>query len=331
MKIGVLVNLYAGSADRVSIVCAAIDRLLKAHQVICAPDFGGLHLRAEVLVEPREATGYLPKLWASVDAIAAESPEAFVVAGGDGLAAYVADRLITRYGGVRKMLGIAMGTANVGPIVAFGAEELDGLAFDDLEFVPCGAIEALDGERHVAYCFNDLIIGNTLLSTIDQKMATVSAAVMARDGSRVPEAPLESVVTLLRLVKNGTELYSGLPSVAHIVASSLERDSFYGRAVVGVLCYTGKGAEAGVLLSERPIVTTKYDARGYSEFAHVEQLLFGAKDEVRLYGCKPEALIIADGNPYLRNEDSIGIRYIPELVAIAQADGVNAAKRRWGR
>ncbi|MEL7608908.1 MAG: hypothetical protein AAGU74_05340 [Bacillota bacterium] len=328
MKIGVLVNLRAGSADRVNVVCAAVDRLLGSHEVICSLDFGGSHLRADRIVAPIKAAGYLPKLWACVDAIAAESPGAFVVAGGDGLAAYVADRLITRHGGTPRMLGIAMGTANVGPIVAFQAEELDGLKFDDLEFAPCGAIEALDGDRHAAYCFNDLIIGNTLLSTVDKKTATVSAAAMARDGSRLPEDPMESAVSSFKLVKNGAEIFSSLPSVAQIVASTLERDRLYGRAVAGMLCYAGEGAQAAILLSERPIVTTRYDARGFGAFARAEQLLFGAKDDLRLYGCKPEALIIADGNPYLRSGDFIGIRYIPELVAIAGGKG--ARMRRWG-
>jgi hypothetical protein len=47
-------------------------------------------------------------------------------------------------------------------------------------------------------------------------------------------------------------------------------------------------------------------------------MLFGAEDEITIEGLSPQALIVADGNPYLRSFPSVSFRYRPDAVEIAR-------------
>ena len=103
-----------------------------------------------------------------------------------------------------------------------------------------GAVEALDAEgRHIAYAFNDLVIGNTFLGTAaDGSMKTYAARALAERGETVEEVPVK-------------DLFRGAPSVsldgkslelpftaAQLAACPIAPDNFYGRTYTGILCYT---------------------------------------------------------------------------------------------
>ncbi len=318
MKAAVLLNPQAGGAGRLGEVASAVGALVSGHASIGVTGYGGEILRPGTLLPRPAQTGYLPALHAAVDALASHEPDVYIVAGGDGMAAYVADRLVTR--GLRpRLLGVRMGTANVGPIIDFDAAELDGLSLDTLAFAPCGAVEALDGTAHVAFGFNDVVVGNTLLSTVDGQAVTVSARALAEEGKLVPEAPLASIGPALTVVKNGLETPSALSGVSQAVVSCLERENLSGRAVSGMLCFTGSGPErAALTLSSRPLVVLAPDPRGFARPAAMEQLLFSACDTLSLRGASPEALIVADGNPYTRRAAEIGFRYAPAIIETAR-------------
>jgi L-iditol 2-dehydrogenase len=186
----------------------------------------------------RGGGGYVARLHAIVDALAAENPDFYLVAGGDGLAAYVAGRLLRTGHAHPRLLGVAMGTANVGPIISFSAADLKRTAPEKLSFLPCGAIEAFDGDVPVAFGFNDVVLGNTILGTIDGAARPISACAMAQDGSKVPAEPLSDIGESLVIRKNGVRSPSPLNHTAQIVVSAMERESLYGRAVTGMLCFT---------------------------------------------------------------------------------------------
>lgn len=318
MKTAVLINPSAGGVSGIGDVCRAIDHFLAGTDVCTATALGGGLVRAPRLIEA-DANGYVPRLQACVDALAAQKPDFYVVAGGDGFAAYVADRLL-RTGHARpRILGVAMGTANVGPIIAFSAGNLENTSPETLAFTGCGAIEAFDGNISVAYGFNDIVLGNTILGTLDGKAQAISARAMALEGQKVPETPLEEIARNLTVAKNGLRSPSALPHAAQIVASAMERENLYGRAVSGMLCFAGwQQTRAALLVSERPLVVTDYDPRGFAVPALFEQVMFGAGDEITIEGLLPEALIIADGNPYPRAFGPVSLRYRPGVIQTAK-------------
>lgn len=317
MKAAVLMNPFAGGASRIRETANAIEAFCAGGEILSAAPYGGALFAFARQVRVDETLPYVLRLYAAVDALAAERPDCFIVAGGDGMAAYVASRLLKTGCSRPRLLGVKMGTANVGPIVSIDAATLKSMRYDELPFRPLGAIEAFDGEESVAFAFNDAVLGDTLISTVGGKACTISARLLAERGESAPKDPTESLGTFT-LEKNGARLKSALPRVSQIVVSCVERENLFGRAVTGMLCFTaGRAERAALILSERPLITLNPDARGYTSLAMSEQLLFSETDRIRVGGLNEDVMLIADGNPYLRRAESVSFRYRANVIRAA--------------
>lgn len=317
MKAAVLVNPFAGGADAKETICSAINGFLQDCTVFSSLEFGGTLIHASLHCN-EDSGDYRDRLFSTVGKLATQEPDFYLVAGGDGFAAYIADRLLKTGQKNPKIVGVAMGTANVGPIVSFSAEALIGAKPEQLVFSDCGAIEAFDGERSLAFGFNDIVLGNTILGTVEGKPQPISARAMVQEGKKLPEAPLAQIGSSLTVTKNDLRSSVPLERVSQIVVSAVERERLYGRAVTGMLCFTcWQQAHAALLFSERPLVVVDYDPRGFETPALCSQMVFGEEDEVTLSGLVPEALVIADGNPYLRSFESVTLRYRPGVIQTA--------------
>lgn len=322
MRIGVLVNPSAGGG-RAEGVCRALLRPLSTHPVCSVSGFGAEFLKTDETIPAPTETGYVQRVAAAARAMAAREPELLILVGGDGFAAYVADALLTAGRPVPKLAGVAGGTANVGPIIAFPTLPDDLAA---LQFAPVGAIEVSDDCGHVAYAFNDLVLGNTYLTTVEGRTVTASAEALYRDGKTVPCAAMADIGHV-RVSVNGISSETSLPRVAQAIASTLERDDLYGRAVTGLLCFTpGSEQKAALLLSGRGIVSMDGDDTGFTRPAPMEQLIFGKNDEVVLSNLLPGVSVIADGNPYPRHGD-VRLRYHENLLLAAEKKGATSWKR----
>ena len=189
MKIAVLANINAGGG-KAKTALAKIVKAWSGHELFGAAGFGGEMLPRCLI--PGAAEGYVPRLAAAVKALLAVRPKLFVTVGGDGAAAYAAECLIRERSTV-PILGIGAGTANAGPIVSFTADDLPDP--ESLKKVKLGAVEARDGEgKHIAYGFNDLVIGNTFLGTSPEgETKTYAAKALAASGELIPEAPLADI------------------------------------------------------------------------------------------------------------------------------------------
>lgn len=319
MRAAVLMNPLSGGASHLPHVCSAISSFLKGYEIIGVNLFGGDVLQPNVLLNVADAP-FMDRLTAAIDAVRAYDPDLYVVAGGDGIAAYVADRLLSQDPLCKpNFIGVAMGTANVGPIITFTAEELAALTPDMLHFEPCGAVEAFTGGAHAAYGFNDIVLGNTLLATVNGTTCTVSAAAMYKDGSKLPVLPHPHLGDALSIVKNDKAIASHLHSTAQIILSTVERERLYGRAIAGMLCFTqDREEQAAMLLSQRPLVTVSYDPRGYEEFALSSQLLFNKNDRLKVNGLLDDVMIIADGNPIPLMDGCAEFRYLPDIIRIGK-------------
>jgi len=264
-------------------------------------------------------SGYVEELRAAVAALSAWGAELLVCVGGDGLASYAADAMLA---GIRPMplLGIAAGTINVGPIVSLGLDGIADLDPEKLKTEKVGAVEvSLDG-AHLAYGFNDIVIGDTFLGMMDGAAKSLSVRAMLEKGEKQEASPSPDIVgPAFAVRKNGIGIEPGMRDPAQIIVSPLGKREFYARAIVGVLCDAAymKGA-AAMALFDSVIVRAGSPERGISDFSATEQLLFGPGDWVEISGLAASGQIVVDGNPFARVGDRVRFRSMPDLVEVAK-------------
>ncbi len=317
MRIGVLVNPSAGHGQKARAVISRLEESWQGHELLAlagpsAPSF----TRATLLPEPDG--GYVEKLLGSVRTLLDAGAQMIVTLGGDGTAAYAAEAL----GDTRRtvpLLGIGLGTANVGPIVTLSGDDPIP-PVEALAFVPGDGVAVFSGGRRIAAGYNDVVLGNTYLATVDGETVTADGQTLLTEGRVVRGRPLENVFGPdTRVTKNGRPLPVSLPAVGQAIAAPLSQDRLYGRAVHGIYCYAPDSPTQGALtLSARPLVSYEPDERGYDAFAPEERLLFSAADEIAITGLDSSILAVCDGNPWPLAGGAVTLHYVPQDVLIAK-------------
>lgn len=276
---------------------------------------------AQRLSVPR-SRGYVEELSAATRALCNWKPELLVCIGGDGLASYVADAMLAS-GADIPMTGIAAGTANVGPIIGVQASALCDCAkaaTGDFMLARAGAVEARSGGRHLGYGFNDVIIAESFLGTLDGKMVNLSAAAMLADGKKLAAVPAADIVTedfSVRVDGQRCALPEFLPK--QIVASMLRNGELSGRAMAGVLCSASyAGGLAALALLDTIVVKTGDPDRGFGNFAHSAHMVFGRERCVELSGLAGAAFAIIDGNPWPVSKGTVELAALPDLATVAR-------------
>ncbi|MEN6313472.1 MAG: hypothetical protein ABFD25_04395 [Clostridiaceae bacterium] len=321
MRVAVLFNPDAGSNMKFRGIGAVLSKRLKGHEVLtCRGSFGKLYLpdAAETYGDVR--SGYRDSITDMTSSLVRHAPELFICVGGDGLASYAADTLITN-GCVVPIMGVAGGTANVGPIIAVSPEMLEHFDPKKLAVSSIGAIHVNNGCNHLGYAFNDVIIGNTFLGTVNGKTANLSVeTLLKKNEKKVVEAPSDEITAdTFKITKNGSQVKYSIERPAQIIASPLEVDNFYGRAITGILCYSAHmPLKAAIGLYDEVIVKMHSHETAMEHFTKVEHLLFGQGDHVSISGLSGNGHIIIDGNPYLREDEVISLEYMPNLLNIAK-------------
>lgn len=318
MRVGVVVNERSGGGRTKDTIIRELCNAWHGHTLIGCAGYGGEMLDEQIAAP--EISGFLPRLHHVIDSLIDKNVDMLVTVGGDGTAAYVANALISR-GMKIPILGIGTGTANVGPIVTVReGEPIPNL--EELEIVPVGGVGAFHPEHGwMCWAFNDLVLGNTLLGTINGKVVTLDACRMAKSGEKIPTKCKGNIIELPGLIvgKNGSVLETVTQRIPQIIVSAVERDSFYGRAITGMLCYTPDSPyQAAILFPTRPLVSYEENPYGFERLMWSGQLLFRAEDRIHLDGLCKDICVIADGNPYLLGAGSIDICYAAKLVNVAQ-------------
>ena len=263
----------------------------------------------------REDTSYLGLLYAKVRALVQAGAECVACVGGDGTATYVRNALYMM-GLDLPMLGVAAGTANVGPIVSVTLEQLEGHTIEEAREVCYDGICVYVNGELVSLAFNDLIIGDTFLATVDAESCNVSVRALLERGERVRKSPSEHIVTPEFAVElNGRTVAPAVRDIRQIIVSSVAHESHYGRAVYGPIGKCDWCEKRGLIaLCDHIAVTFEENDAGTGRFSTMQYLLFGPRDEVVLEGFTPEACLVCDGNPYLMAGDRIGVRFAEKLV-----------------
>ena len=314
-KVAVIANSSAGKQTAQVKILTALQKKWPEAALYGVAGYGG-ELLQDTLPGP-QAGAYLEKFSFAMESLMAREPDVLVTIGGDGTAAYAADWLLRRNLSV-PMFGLGAGTANVGPIVTERDPE-NIPALEELVPEQMGAVEALtvDGQ-HIAYGFNDLVLGNTLLGSENGQMVTFEAYAMAAEGARSVCKCLPSIAGPdFTVEKNGTVLPTILPNVGQLVASTVERENYYGRAVTGLLCFTpGTPFQASVYVSTIPIITCEESPAGFEDWMCGAQLLLQPGDRLILRGLAPKVCAVADGNPYVLPGGNVLLQYKPNLLTV---------------
>ena len=321
MKIGILFGASSGDGSWKHAESLLGERLVPHEVAICPGLFGGSgEIGGWRSLGTAAAPGgaYVGRLAAAVRAFADWDAELLVCVGGDGLASYAADAVLAS-GRPMAIAGIAAGTINVGPIVTIRMDALAGFDPARLARRRVGAVEVLSGGRHLAFGFNDLVLGDTFLGTIGGEVVSLSADALLERGEKVKAEPAGLIAGQgFQVLKNGRTIPSRMERPAQIVVSPLGEREFFARAVAGVLCDApfSRGT-AALAIFDSVIVKAGSPERGREDFSSCEQLLFGPGDSVELAGLAPGVRVIADGNPFAPRADRLEFRSCPGLIEVA--------------
>ena len=318
MITALLYNAHAGKGTPAQQVmerlCAFFegDSLLVADEALVFPELP-LTFVPPVETEP----GYFNAIKAKIQGLLQAGAQRFVSVGGDGTATYVRNALY-ELGQDLPILGVAAGTANVGPIVSVTLDQLAGRHISQASLVPCDGLSVFVNGKFVSLAFNDLIVGDTFLGTIDGQTVNMSVRALLEDGQRLAQVPSDDIVRDDFCVElNGKTLTPGLKKIRQIILSSVANESHYGRAVYGAVGKCDWCEKKGVIaLCDYIAVSFIDDGAGVDRFSSTDYLIFGPNDQVSLQGFTEKACLVCDGNPYLMPCDRFEVRYEPALVKI---------------
>lgn len=316
MKTAVLYNPKAGKGIPAEQVLTQLSSFFEGEELLVAEQelvCEGLPIR---LVDySREDGSYLGLLSAKVKALVEAGAECFVSVGGDGTATYVRN-VLYRMGLDIPMLGVAAGTANVGPIVSVSLEQLAGRTVREARYVDYDGVAVYAGDELISLAFNDVIIGDTFLATVNGSGCNVSVRELLCNGAIVPQSPsVDMVKDDFRVELNGEDILPAGRDIQQIIISSVAHESHYGRAVYGPIGKCDWCEKKGVIaLCDHIAVSFEENNAGTGRFSSMQYLIFGPNDDVALKGFTPKACLVCDGNPYLLEQDNIRVKYENSLV-----------------
>ena len=237
--------------------------------------------------------------------------DVYITAGGDGTVSYVASSTIlnSRNKTFRPLfIGFPAGTANAGPIVKrLGTGDISRLKMTKID-----AIEVSDGDTVIGYGFNDVIIGNSFLGTINGEMKNLDALTMAQRGEANVVSPGSDIVSDNFKASMNGEVLNIRHHVRQICISTLQFDRFNMRAVFGgVLNAVGFEHPAAAAFMDRIMVNSDPATWNYKGTVSTAHVCFNENDSLRISGFGKDAQIIIDGNPFIRQTDELSFRIIP--------------------
>ncbi len=310
MKIGLIIGSASGKGYAPEAMISLVPRLQSHDVAICAGPFGCDSPPSSWSRLSTEASAsYVENLRSSVASLLDWGSDMLICIGGDGLASYVLDAIISR-GKKLPLLGIGSGTINVGPIIAFRTEDIPMLDISKLSVKTIDAVEVSVDGKHLAYALNDAIIGNSFLGMLEGRVVNLSAKALLDYGRKLEIEPSPHIARKdFCISKNGLRIENSMQKPAQIIVSPLRKREFFARAIAGVLCNASYMDGAAALgLFDTVIVRAATPLRGFENMELSEHLLFGPKDFVEIEGLSRDGDIVVDGNPFHREGEVVSFK-----------------------
>lgn len=316
MNIGVVFSPGAGKETLFFDVSAALKRFF-IHSLFYTPKgvHGSNYFSGAYEVSYHAGKQYIENLNNLLEALLAKNLELLITVGGDGIAAYCANYIIDNHSSI-TLMGISAGTTNVGPIARVKIPDLTSKKMIYQESV--SAIKVLENGKTVCHGFHDIVIGNTILGTIDNKIQTLSAKAMIDEGKKQLLKPSMKIVNENFTCYLNHDLLDGFIKPAQIIISSTKESDLFGKAIHGVFCFHQSINKLGAMVfADKPLVRPQICKSEIEAFTNVSQILFGAMDTIILEGFSEDAYLIVDGNPYKKISSQISLRYIEKAINIS--------------
>ncbi|MCX9085173.1 MAG: diacylglycerol kinase family protein [Candidatus Methanoperedens sp.] len=250
----------------------------------------------------------------------ASGVDAILVIGGDGTMSDIAYSLF-RSGMDTPIIGIGAGSTNAGPLITAKAKEIDQIDPGKLSLKEVGGILAVLNDKQLGLGFNDIVFGDTILTTIKGKVVQVSAAQFMK-GKKIPSPPAMAGTETSEVVieRKGTTklIHRGL--FGQMFASPLE-ERYLGKGLAGgTSLASALGLPAGIAITSEPLVNYSIVQE---EFLEIEPIItktasFREGDEVIVHGLKEGIYLNIDGNPLaiIKPDDEVRLSYIPDAIKI---------------
>lgn len=303
MKIGMVYNPAAGNKSFQREAILKIVPQLEGNELFCTTGSYAFLKRAFPGINCIGATVYDSYLDSVNAGMLLNAVDLVVVFGGDGTCADVVSgqRAVGR---LVPVVGIGCGTANAGPLVFTDTlDDLEKLSPGELSAVGVAGIDVYDEkDRLVGTAFNDLVMSDCLVSTMEDRVITAEARAFLF-GEKRSKAPSKIFTAQTRISINHVEMEFPFEIAQIILSPIYDKEQFAFRAVFGKICwlpYSDKSA-AMIVAAEPVICITGKDDFNAVAPLHLSQFILGNGDEVEISGTKGFAIV--DGNPRIDMEE----------------------------
>lgn len=334
-RLGLIVNPAAGlGAARNLRVAGVAVAALRPERVWAGPGALGADAlpAAEPLALPEGVAGGRAATQALAAAAVAAGVDALVVVGGDGTFADVAVALAAA-GSRCPIVGVGAGSTNAGALVTCTADDVAALAPAQLRAQAVDALAARVRDaagRTVAdaLAFNDVVLGTTIVGTVDGDFVDLDAAAFVR-GERVRGRARALACPGARVVKRSPTadvVVAAGRDVAFAVVGFSDVRHDPGKAIVGGVALSDYvRVPAGVLVASHPLVFADFDLADHRAMEPLRSAYAGleADDVLELTGLDGGAFLCADGNPLrdLRRDDVARVQVRAGVVSVARPIG----------
>ena len=323
-KIGLIVNPRSGGQTPAHNLRIA-HRLVEALRVEAVVTGPGL-LGGEALPSARSVT--IPPLTgraasqAVAYALLDEEIDTLAVIGGDGTLSDIAF-VVYRAGSHCPILGVGAGSINAGDLIACQASQVDELQGRDFRVESVNALEASFNDQVMALAFNDVVIGATIVGTIEgaHQDLDANAFIESRQVCGKPR-PIGTDIARVTKLRQAEEIVVAMGrSVGTVIAGFTHYHCFFGKAIIGGVGLSSvAGVSAGCLVCEQALVCTRLDLEEHLKMEPIRSAYVSLTDDavIRVTGLDNPAVLCADGNPLaaFRPADTAQIRVRPDAVDV---------------
>lgn len=304
-RLGVIVNPTAGRASTVSLAAARrVAESLGAKVVLTGEgDLGAEAFSGwpgELCVHPAGNEIGRGKTRNVARWIADQTVDTLLVVGGDGTIAEVA-RILMETGSRIPIIGAGAGSTNAGRLITCNAARAGELKPEELEIWSADCLTASRNSNLLGVGFNDVVIGYTVVGTLDGKWLDLDAAEHIR-GRLVPGEPRSignQGTKVSKILGSAVTPVAEGESVSTVVAGFAE-SAFFGKAITGGVCLTVlAGLPAGCVVSASPLVRVGVTPQEILDAPPLvsRYVSLSAQTAIVVENANEGTALCADGNP----------------------------------
>lgn len=298
MKIGVVVNPNSGKGNIDEDLLETFALQVKDHELYCSKSTF-IHIKDHLITKVIGSKTIYEDCRDSITAgreLSRVGVDCIIFFGGDGTAGDIIFGM-KQEGKLIPLAGVATGTACCGPFIAFrSVEDLINFDFTKIVSVWVGGLDVYYKQKLLGTAFIDVVIGDTLLSTVDGQKQTVDASKFFHLQERIVKNPGYIKLSDSTVIVNKKNLSLG-ETVSQIIVSPFsdkEKKTYISKAVCGLFCQLPYSQNSyGMIISSEPIIFIEDILEPYC--SDLKQIIFGKNDQICI--SKFNAFCIIDGNP----------------------------------